>query len=295
MMAHDHTHVLPEEVAAPQEHSHTIAPAGRHLHAHAGHRKEIERPDPDRASAAVALRGVCAGYFGRDVLDEVSFDVAAGELIGVIGPNGSGKSTLLKVIAGLLPVQCGSVRVFGRAPDAAARRMLGYVPQIESVNWSFPVTVFDAVLMGTYARLGFFRRPSAAEREAVHQALAEVGMTEHACSQIAQLSGGQQQRVFIARSLVQHPKLLLLDEPIAGVDATTQHAIFTLLEKLQKAGATIIVTTHDLSCVAEWFDRVLCLNHRVIAFGAPSEVLNAQTLSATFGSHMLFGTAPNSS
>ncbi len=295
MMAHDHTHVLPEDVAKPQEHTHTIAPAGRHLHAHDGHHKEIQRLAPDGASPAVALRGVCAGYFGRDVLDEVSFDVPAGELIGVIGPNGSGKSTLLKVIAGLLPVQCGSVSVFGHTPDGATRRMLGYVPQIESVNWSFPVTVFDAVLMGTYARLGFFRRPSGAEREAVHQSLAEVGMTEHADSQIAQLSGGQQQRVFIARSLVQHPKLLLLDEPIAGVDATTQHAIFTLLEKLQKTGATIIVTTHDLSCVAEWFDRVLCLNHRVIAFGAPSEVLNAQTLSATFGSHMLFGTAPSQS
>ncbi|MBC5806596.1 MAG: metal ABC transporter ATP-binding protein [Candidatus Eremiobacter antarcticus] len=290
-MDHDHTHVLPADVANPREHSHTIAPAGRHLHAHAGHRKEIDRPVGERMSEAVALQGVCAGYFGRDVLDEISFEVAAGDFIGVIGPNGSGKSTLLKVIAGLLPVQCGSVRVFGRAPDSATRRMLGYVPQIESVNWSFPVTVFDAVLMGTYGRLGFFRRPSAADREAAHQALADVGMSEHADSQIAQLSGGQQQRVFIARSLVQHPKLLLLDEPIAGVDATTQHAIFTLLEKLQKAGATIIVTTHDLSCVAEWFDRVLCLNHRLIAFGPPSEVLNAQTLSATFGSHVLFGTA----
>jgi manganese/iron transport system ATP-binding protein len=240
---------------------------------------------------AVGVEDVCAGYFGRDVLDEVTFAVKPGEFVGIIGPNGSGKSTLLKVIAGLLPAQCGSVRIFGQPPSPGARHLIGYVPQSEVVNWSFPVTVSDVVLMGTYGRLGFFHRPHAADRAAAEQAIEQVGMAEFAGAQIGQLSGGQQQRVFVARALVQQPRLMLLDEPIAGVDATTQHAIFTLLEDLQQRGTTIIATTHDLSCVAEWFDRVLCLNHRVVAYGTPAEVLNRETLSATFGSHVLFGAA----
>lgn len=295
---HDHTHVPPTAIAPPQIHSQAIAPAAPHLHGHEGHPRKAERPAgelPEGLSAtegAVSVSGLCAGYFGRDVLDEVSFEVARGEFVGIVGPNGSGKSTMLKVLAGLLPVQCGSVSIFG-LPPRAAQRMIGYVPQSEAVNWSFPVTVLDTVLMGTYSRLGLGRRPGRAEREATLRAIAQVGMSEYADVQIAQLSGGQQQRVFIARALVNEPKLLLLDEPIAGVDATTQHAIFTLLEDLQRHGTTILVTTHDLSCVAEWFDKVLCLNHRVIAFGPPEQVLNRETLSATFGSHVLFGMPAN--
>jgi len=230
---------------------------------------------------------MCAGYFGRDVLDQISFSVDAGEFVGVIGPNGSGKTTLLKVVAGLLPYQCGAVRAFGEPLRPAVRRFIGYVPQIELINWAFPVTVHDVVLMGRYGRLGVFRRPSREDEAAAQAALEEVGMAERRDSQIGELSGGQQQRVFIARALVQEPKLLLLDEPIAGVDATSQHAIFTLLEARQRRGMTIIASTHDLSCVATWFDRVLCLNHRVIAYGRPDQVLNDATLSATYGSHVL--------
>lgn len=297
--AHDHTHVAPADVAAVAEHSHAVAPGLPHLHGHDGHPQSAVRAlVPDVAAQAreiaVSLNDVCAGYFGRDVLDGVAFEVHSGELVGIIGPNGSGKSTLLKVIAGLLPVQCGSVSIFGQPAQRIPHRLIGYVPQSESVNWSFPVTVLDTVLMGTYAQLGFFRRPGPAEREAASRALEQVGMSAYADTQIAQLSGGQQQRVFIARALVQRPKLLLLDEPIAGVDATTQHAIFTLLEDLQREGTTILVTTHDLSCVAEWFDKVLCLNHRVIAYGPPEQVLTRETLSATFGSHLLLGVAAGS-
>ena len=292
--AHDHTHIAPAELAPPQDHSHALAPGVPHLHGHEGHPQggpvREGRPALTTTEIAVAVEGVCAGYFGRGVLDEVTFEVRSGEFIGIIGPNGSGKSTLLKVIAGLLPVQCGSVSVFGEPPRRVAHCALGYVPQSEAVNWSFPVTVLDTVLMGTYARLGLFHRPGAAEREAALRAIEQVGMSAYAETQIAQLSGGQQQRVFIARALVQQPKLLLLDEPIAGVDATTQHAIFTLLEDLQRHGTTIIVTTHDLSCVTEWFDKVLCLNHRVIAYDTPERVLTRDTLSATFGSHLLLGT-----
>lgn len=287
---HDHTHVAPNEAPPALDHSHAVAPATFHVHPHEGHPKVA--PTPEKvAEKALWVEGVCAGYFGRDVLDEVTFSVKRGEFVGIIGPNGSGKSTLLKVIAGLLPVQCGSVLVFGRSPSPEVRHLIGYVPQSESVNWSFPVTVTDVVLMGTYGRVGLFRRPSAADRQAAAEAIEQLGMSPYAGVQIGQLSGGQQQRVFVARALVQRPQLMLLDEPIAGVDATTQHAIFTLLEGLKQKGTTIVVTTHDLSCVAEWFDRVLALNHRVVAFGSPSEVLTRETLSATYGSHVLFGAA----
>jgi len=281
---HDHTHVEPGKVGEPADHSHAVTTVAPHLHGHGGHQAfHIARPQP---GIAVDLKGVCAGYFGRDVLDEVSFSVHTGEFVGVIGPNGSGKTTLLNVIAGLHDPQCGSVTVFG-SPPPPDRRRIGYVPQIESVNWAFPVTVFDVVLMGRYGRLGLFKRPSDEDRALAMKALNEVGMTAQADSQIGQLSGGQQQRVFVARALVQEPDLMLLDEPIAGVDATSQHAIFTLLEERQRRGMTIIATTHDLSCVATWFDKVLYLNHRVIAYGTPEETLNDETLSATFGSHVL--------
>jgi len=282
---HDHTHVAPSEPSVPQDHSHAMPAAAPHLHDHVDHRPAQIGPAEREAQSAIVCEGMCAGYFGRDVLDEVSFSVKRGEFIGIIGPNGSGKSTLLKVITGLLAPQCGYVEVLGAPPGQAPG--LGYVPQIEAVNWSFPVTVFDVVLMGVYGKLGLFKRPGEADRRATLAALDEVGMRDYADAQIGELSGGQQQRVFVARSLVQNPKLLLLDEPIAGVDATSQHAIFTLLEERQKAGMTIVATTHDLSCVATWFDKVLCLNHRVIAYGPPDQVLTEETLSATFGSHVL--------
>jgi ABC-type Mn2+/Zn2+ transport system ATPase subunit len=280
---HDHTHIAPEIVDLPHDHSHAVAPGAPHLHAHGGH---PDRSAPPVAGKALSLHGVCAGYFGRDVLDEVAFDVEAGDFVGIIGPNGSGKSTLLKVIAGLHPAQCGSVSVFGGPPDPR-RRIVGYVPQAESVNWTFPVTALDVVLMGRYGRLGLFHGPRKADVDIAREALAEVGMADRASSQIGELSGGQQQRVFVARALSQDPQLMLLDEPIAGVDATSQHAMFTLLEERQRRGMTIVASTHDLSCVATWFDKVLCLNHRVIAYGPPAEVLNDDTLSRTYGSHVL--------
>ena len=285
---HDHTHVSPSLVETPADHSHAIAPAAPHLHAHEGHPRAVASAVPSGAgAAAIAFSGVCAGYFGRDVLDEVTFEVARGDFVGIIGPNGSGKSTLLKTIAGIHPLECGTALVLGEPPANVDRRRVGYVPQVESVNWAFPVTVADVVLMGRYGKLGLFKRPGHDDMVAVQRALEEVGMEQRADSLIGQLSGGQQQRTFVARALVQEPELLLLDEPIAGVDAASQHAIFTLLEARNHAGITIVATTHDLSCVASWFDNVLCLNHRVIAYGPPDAVLTRETLSATFGSHPL--------
>jgi len=282
---HDHTHVAPTQIGAPADHSHSVAPAAPHLHPHEGH---VREPAPAIAPpAAIAFDGVCAGYFGRDVLDEVTFTVDRGDFVGIIGPNGSGKSTLLKAIDGIHPIQCGTACVLGADPTRLDRRRIGYVPQIETVNWAFPVSVFDVVLMGRYGKIGLFKRPSKQDADAVKAALEEVGMSGRAESLIGQLSGGQQQRAFVARALVQEPDLLLLDEPIAGVDAGSQHAIFTLLEERNHAGMTIVATTHDLSCVATWFGKVLCLNHRVIAYGPPADVLTKETLSATFGSHPL--------
>lgn len=290
---HDHTHVAPGDIAPPPDHSHAVAPASPHLHAHEGHLRagsaavaDTKRTGP-AAGIAVDFEGVCAGYFGRDVLEEVTFTVDRGDFVGIIGPNGSGKSTLLKSIAGIHPIECGTASVLGADPKAVDRRRIGYVPQAESVNWSFPVTVADVVLMGRYGKLGLFRRPSRADKAAVDEALTEVGMGDFRDSQIGQLSGGQQQRTFVARALVQEPDLLLLDEPIAGVDAGSQHAIFTLLERRNRAGTTVIASTHDLSCVATWFGKVLCLNHHVVAFGPPDVVLTRDTLAATFGSHPL--------
>ncbi len=282
---HNHTHVDPATPTAPADHSHAVTATKPHLHQHRDHRPPEPRDISVGANSAIDLEGVCAGYFGRDVLDEVSLDVKRGEFVGIIGPNGAGKSTLLKVIAGLLEPQCGIVLVLGKPPGHG--QPIGYVPQTEAVNWTFPVSVLDVVLMGVYGKLGLFHRPGETEHRAALRALEEVGMREFADEQIGELSGGQQQRVFVARSLVQNPELLLLDEPISGVDATSQHAIFTLLEERQKRGQTIVATTHDLSCVATWFDKVLCLNHRVIAYGPPDQVLTDATLSATFGSHVL--------
>ena len=280
-----HDHKASTEAGVLSDHSHAVAPAAPHLHAHVGH---APRAVPAATkTAAIVFNGVCAGYFGRDVLDEVSFEVERGDFIGIIGPNGSGKSTLLKTILGLHPIQCGAAAVLDSEPSKVDRRRIGYVPQVESANWSFPVTVFDAVLMGRYGKLGLFRPPASADRDAAMRALENVGMADRARSQIGQLSGGQQQRVFVARALVQEPELMLLDEPISGVDAASQHDIFALLEERNRAGMTVVATTHDLSCVATWFDKVLCLNHRVIAYGPPSLVLNQETLSATFGSHVL--------
>jgi len=285
-LQHGHTHVTPSQIGTPSDHSHAVAPALPHLHTHEGHARS-NALDPKKVPAAIVLDGVCAGYFGRDVLDEVSFTVERGDFVGIVGPNGSGKSTLLKAIAGLHPIECGSATVLGSDPKTLDRRRIGYVPQIETVNWAFPVTVYDVVLMGLYGKIGLFRRPVERDRERTLAALETVGMADRAESLIGQLSGGQQQRVFVARALVEEPELMLLDEPIAGVDAASQHAIFTLLEERNRRGMTIVATTHDLSCVATWFGKVLALNHRVIAYGPPADVLTESTLSATYGSHVL--------
>ncbi len=237
--------------------------------------------------AALETRGLSVTYDRRPVLDGVTLRVPRGSMIGIVGPNGGGKSTLLKAVLGLVPAERGEVEVLGRPVDRRARRLVGYVPQREDVDWNFPVSAFDVVMMGRVPSLGFLRRPAASDREVVYKALRTVGMGEFAEKRIGEFSGGQQQRIFLARALAQGADVLLLDEPVSGVDAPSQHEIFDLLRGLQEEGKTVIVTTHDLSCVADRFDLALLLNRRVVAFGRPEEVFTPELLNETYQSHLM--------
>jgi len=238
-------------------------------------------------SLALKTKGLGVAYGRRSVLEDATLAVPRGAMLGIVGPNGGGKSTLLKAVLGLVPVERGEVEILGRKVDRRARRLVGYVPQREDVDWNFPVSAFDVVMMGRVPSLGFLRRPSATDREIVWKALGTVGMAEVAEERIGEFSGGQQQRIFLARALAQGAELLLLDEPVSGVDAPSQHEIFDLLRGLQERGKTIIVTTHDLSCVAERFDLALLLNRRVVAFGKPEEVFTPELLNETYQSHLM--------
>jgi ABC-type Mn2+/Zn2+ transport system ATPase subunit len=239
-----------------------------------------------RAHADVWLSDVTAGYGDRLALRNVSLAIEAGSLLAVVGPNGAGKSTLLKLIAGLLKPWSGRVEVLGHAPGVAARRV-AYVPQAETVDWQFPVTVEDVVIMGRYPALGPLRRPGKADHRAVTAALDKVSMSRHAGTQIGQLSGGQRRRVFLARALASEPDLFLLDEPVTGVDITTQEELMDILEAEAKRGKTVIATTHDLAAAAQRFQQVAAINRTVIAFGPSSLILDPDVLSRTYGGHVL--------
>ncbi len=232
------------------------------------------------------IRDLAAGYDGQPAVEGVTFAVPPGQMVGVIGPNGAGKTTLFKAILGLIPRQQGEI-LLHEAPALAQRAMMGYLPQIEGINRAFPVSVEDVVMMGRYPRVGWCRRPAPGDMQAVRQALGRVDLLPQARTPIGRLSGGQQQRALLARVLAQDPHLLLLDEPVSGVDATTQHAIFAVLEELRDNGKTVVVATHDLNCVIERFDLVLCLNRRLIAYGPPVEVFREDILDQTYGHHLM--------
>jgi manganese transport system ATP-binding protein len=229
---------------------------------------------------------VWAGYGDRTVLSGVSFALRRGTLTGLIGPNGSGKSTLIKVILGLLKPWRGCVQVFGEHVSEVRGRV-GYMPQIELVDWEFPVTVEDLVTLGRYGRLRRLRPPSAEDREAVRASLERVGLWELRRRQIGELSGGQQRRLLLARALARSAELLLLDEPLAGLDIGAQEDLERLLRDLVDGGSTLLVATHDLHHVAHSYDEVLCLNGRVIAQGVPAEVLTEDVLQRTFGRQLV--------
>ncbi|HET7636610.1 MAG TPA: metal ABC transporter ATP-binding protein [Candidatus Limnocylindria bacterium] len=241
---------------------------------------------PTTPAPAVGLADVNAGYRNRVALENVSVTIPRGSLVAIFGPNGGGKSTLLKVIAGLLRPWSGTVEVLGAPPLVEAHRV-AYVPQAELVDWSFPVSVWDVAMMGRYPRLGPVRRPDRSDREAVEHALERVKMADRRASQIGALSGGQRRRVFLARAIAAQPDLYLLDEPVTGVDVTTQEDLMALLKAETDLGRTAIATTHDLPAAAEHFHTVVALNRRVICFGPSSLVLDPEVLSATYGGHLL--------
>lgn len=232
------------------------------------------------------VRDLVAGYNGTPALDGITFAIPPGQMVGVIGPNGAGKTTLFKAILGLTPHQRGEI-LLHEAPALRQRAMMGYLPQLEEVNRDFPVSVADVVMMGRYPRIGWGRRPGPEDFTVMRRALERVDLLDHARTQIGKLSGGQQQRAFLARVLAQDPHLLLLDEPVSGVDVITQHAIFALLEELRNNGKTVVVATHDLNCVIERFDQVLCLNRQLVAYGPPREVFREDILGRTYGHHLM--------
>ncbi len=224
---------------------------------------------------AVVVDDVVVQYERVRALDGVSLTVTAGAALGIVGPNGSGKSTLLKTVAGLVKPARGTVRVFGIAPGNLPAGSIGYVPQVEDADFNFPVNVRDVVSMGRYPHLGPFGRFSAHDRRAVDDAIAALDLGALVDRHISELSGGQQQRAFVARAIAQEPRLLLLDEPTTGVDAATEDALLHVIRALVRDGLPVMMTTHDLDRADEWFDRLIVVDRRVLADGAPDAVLDS--------------------
>jgi len=244
------------------------------LYAHVHH-------NPDAPILETHKLTVC--YDRRVALEDITFHLHAGERVAVVGPNGAGKSTLFKVVAGVLPPTSGEVKISGFGPRGHI--CIAYVPQRSQVDWLFPASVADVVMMGRIGQVGFFRWPRRSDWATVHAALEAVDMNALANRQIGELSGGQQQRTFLARALAQEAELVLMDEPLNGLDTPSQEAILFLLEKLRQKRITVMVATHDLEQAASHFDRVLLLNHRLIRFGPAQQVLSSENLRLAYGGH----------
>lgn len=234
---------------------------------------------------ALEINDLTVAYASKPALWDVDLRVPEGVLMGIVGPNGAGKSTLIKAAINLIPRAAGDVRFYGK-PYAQARHLVGYVPQRGSVDWDFPTTVLDVVMMGLYGQLGWFKRPGKRERALAMEALEQVSLADLAHRQISQLSGGQQQRVFLARALAQNAKLYFMDEPFVGVDAMTERAIVDLLRNLRAQGKTVVVVHHDLDSAPEYFDWLVLLNVRLIAAGSFAETFTPENLTRTYGGRM---------
>jgi len=236
---------------------------------------------------AIEVTDLTVAYQEKPVLWDVDFEAPRGSLLAIVGPNGAGKSTLIKAILGLVRPAAGQVLVSGELYRPGSRR-IGYVPQRGSVDWDFPTTVLDVVMMGRYGHLGWFKRPGQQERQLALECLQKVGMADFLNRQISQLSGGQQQRVFIARAFIQDAPIYLMDEPFAGVDATTEKSIIALLRELRSQGKTVICVHHDLQTLKEYFDWVMLLNVRRVALGKVQDVLTADNLRRAYGGRAAF-------
>lgn len=239
-------------------------------------------PSSHEPTLALHVEDLTVSYQHKPVLWDIDLDIQPGVLAAIVGPNGAGKSTLIKSVLGLIKPSAGHIYIFGQTYKTQRQRV-GYVPQRNTVDWDFPTTALDIVMMGLYGRLGWLRRPGKRERDQAFRALEQVGMHDLAQRQISELSGGQQQRVFLARALVQNADIYFMDEPMAGVDATTERAIINLLRELRSQGKTVIVVHHDLQTVTHYFDWMLLINVRVIAQGPIHEVYTAENLRAAYG------------
>lgn len=245
-------------------------------------------------SMACQVENLSVAYKDTAVLQRATFDVPAGVVMGIVGPNGAGKSTLLKAMLGLQPPLTGRAVFFGQKL-ANVRSRVGYMPQSSGVDWDFPASVFDVVQMGTFAQLGWFRRPGAQQKKSTFEALEMVGMSDFAGRQFGQLSGGQRQRVFLARALVSSPDLYILDEPFQGIDAKSQAAIARVFADLRSDGKTIVFVHHDLGSVREYCDQVTLLNRTVVASGPVDTTYTTDAIGETFEMSLderaLFGAA----
>ncbi|MCH9032277.1 MAG: metal ABC transporter ATP-binding protein [candidate division Zixibacteria bacterium] len=234
---------------------------------------------------AIEVHDLTVAYRKRPVLWDVDLKIPQGSLVGLAGPNGAGKTTLLKTIMGILAPLSGNVKILGER-GASQIGKIGYVPQRESVDWDFPTDALDVTLMGRYGKMSLFGRPKKADIEFAMQCLQDMGMADYAKRQISQLSGGQQQRVFLARALAQEAPIYLMDEPLAGVDATTEKAVIEILRKLRAQSRTVVVVHHDLQTAGEYFDHMILLNMRLVAFGKTEDVFTEENIRATYGGQL---------
>lgn len=235
----------------------------------------------------IELSNLSAGYGGPPVLQEVTLRVEEGEFVGLLGPSGSGKTTLLKVLLGAVPIYSGSARVEGRAVNARRRPSVGYVPQLETIDWDFPISVEEVVLLGRAMHSGLWPWPRREDRAEMMRILERLGIAEYRRQHIRNLSGGQQRRVFLARALIRNPRLLLLDEPTSGIDIKTRDDMLHLLADLNREHVTVVMSTHELNSVAAHLPRVVCVNGGVIADGPPTDVFTTEVLQRTYGGEMV--------
>ncbi|WJY27914.1 MULTISPECIES: metal ABC transporter ATP-binding protein [Sporosarcina] len=233
----------------------------------------------------ITANHISVSYSGKQVVQDVSFTFAPGSLIGVLGPNGAGKSTLMKAMLGLIKKDNGTVQI-GSEPIERKRKIIAYVPQRSNIDWNFPIVVKDTVLLGTYPKLGLFRRPSKQDKAWAMDCLKQVGMQDFADRQIGELSGGQQQRVFLARALAQKADYFFLDEPFVGIDVSSEEVIINILRKLKEQGKTVFVVHHDLSKVKSYFDELILMNRELIGAGPVDQVFQERNMTRAYNRPM---------
>lgn len=233
----------------------------------------------------IEVEGLTVSFDGRTVLKDVNWSVPCGSAAAIIGPNGGGKSTLLRTLIGSVRPDSGIVRIMGRT-GRPAPGVLSYVPQNEEIEWHFPISVFDVVLQGRLGQKKWWQRVTAEDKEAAMAAIRRVDLEQHAMRPIGDLSGGQRQRALLARAVAQDAQIILMDEPATALDATAQHDLLDILDEMRAEGKTVVATTHDLDCLTDHFDSVLCLRGQVVCHGAPRETLTPDTLSQVFGRHI---------